>query len=54
MAAGEPADRGDTGARGAQLERLVQRVQASGVGIDQAVRDATRAWEDEIRAAEEP
>lgn len=38
---------------GARVLRLVQRAQASGVDIDQAVRDATRAWEDEIRAAEE-
>ncbi|WP_315334805.1 MazG family protein [Propionibacterium acidifaciens] len=39
---------------GVRVLRLVQRAQASGVDIDQAVRDATRAWEDEIRAAEEP
>lgn len=37
---------------GAQVLLLVQRAQASGVDIDQAVRDATRAWEDTIRDAE--
>lgn len=37
---------------GAQVLALVQRAQASGVDIDQAVRDATRAWEDAIREAE--
>ena len=37
---------------GAQVLLLVQRAQSSGVDIDQAVRDATRAWEDTIRDAE--
>ena len=37
---------------GTQVLLLVQRAQASGVDIDQAVRDATRAWEDTIRDAE--
>lgn len=37
---------------GTQVLLLVQRARASGVDIDQAVRDATRVWEDTIRQAE--